>query len=104
MENVINAIFNGVPQVTDHKGPPKSIPARHPQPSQSSLYIPYIPCPPDGSQVAQKFKKIAHRRIKEASCTTALHCFKISQASKVREEFPIGMVGRFPKMRMRQRS
>ena len=33
VENVINAIFNGVPQITDYKGPPKPLLTRRPQPS-----------------------------------------------------------------------
>ena len=57
----------------------------------ATLYRPYIYCPPGSCRVAQKFQKFALQRIKETSCATALHCYKISQALKVGEEFPIGM-------------
>jgi hypothetical protein len=58
---------------------------------RATLYVPYIHCPPGSGQVVQRFQKVALHRIKTASYEIASHCFKISEVSKVGEEFMVGM-------------
>jgi hypothetical protein len=53
--------------------------------------MPYIHCPPGSVQVVQRFQKAAIQRINKASSAVALHCRKLSQATKVGEEFIVGM-------------
>jgi hypothetical protein len=58
---------------------------------RATLYVPYIHCPAGSGQAVQRFQKVALHKIKTASSTIALQCSKLSQTSKVGEEFMIGM-------------
>lgn len=57
----------------------------------TTLYLPYINCPAGSIHVIQKFQKVALRRIKTAASAVALHVRKLNSATKVEEEFVVGV-------------
>jgi hypothetical protein len=53
--------------------------------------LPYIECPAGSIHLVQRFQKVALRRIKIAATAVALHVRKLNSATKVEEEFVVGV-------------